>query len=155
MKHGTLCYLLSNNRVCLGLKKRGFGVNRWNGFGGKVEAWESIEAAVKREVNEEAGVVPSNLEKVAEFNFTFPKAPTAWGMVVHVYFSREWSGEPSESEEMRPQWFTFEEIPYEQSWPDDKIWLPVVLSGKKVKGEFSFDENDKILEHTLEPVDGF
>ncbi len=28
--------------VLLGLKKRGFGVGKWNGFGGKVEPGESI-----------------------------------------------------------------------------------------------------------------
>jgi len=28
--------------MLLGLKKRGFGKDKWNGFGGKVEANESI-----------------------------------------------------------------------------------------------------------------
>lgn len=32
-------------RVLLGMKKRGFGMGKYNGFGGKVEPGESIEAA--------------------------------------------------------------------------------------------------------------
>ena len=44
-------------QVLLGLKKRGFGVGKWNGFGGKVEATDaSIVAAAAREVLEEANV---------------------------------------------------------------------------------------------------
>ena len=44
-------------QVLLGLKKRGFGAGKWNGFGGKVESTDaSIAAAAAREVQEEANV---------------------------------------------------------------------------------------------------
>lgn len=42
--------------VLLGLKKRGFGTGKWNGFGGKVEANENIRQAAVREMKEEAGI---------------------------------------------------------------------------------------------------
>ena len=32
----TLVFLREGTRVLLGMKKRGFGVGKWNGFGGKV-----------------------------------------------------------------------------------------------------------------------
>lgn len=35
--------------VCLAIKKRGFGVNRWNGLGGKVEKDEEILVGAIRE----------------------------------------------------------------------------------------------------------
>jgi 8-oxo-dGTP diphosphatase/2-hydroxy-dATP diphosphatase len=44
----TLAFLLERNRVLLGFKKRGFGMGKWNGFGGKVESGETIECAAKR-----------------------------------------------------------------------------------------------------------
>ncbi len=44
----TLLFVLEPGRVLLGLKKRGFGVGRWNGFGGKVEVGESIEEGAIR-----------------------------------------------------------------------------------------------------------
>lgn len=31
---------------------------------------------------------------------------------------------------MRPQWFDIKDIPYEQMWEDDKIWLPELLKGQ-------------------------
>ncbi len=39
------------SRLLLGKKKRGFGEGYYNGFGGKVEAGESIDEAASREVN--------------------------------------------------------------------------------------------------------
>ena len=44
----TLVFVADASRILLGMKKRGFGVGRWNGFGGKVDPGESIEAAAKR-----------------------------------------------------------------------------------------------------------
>ena len=39
------------------MKKRGFGANRWNGVGGKMEANDTtIEETAKRETQEEIGV---------------------------------------------------------------------------------------------------
>jgi hypothetical protein len=34
----TLTIIYQHPRVLLGMKKRGFGAGRWNGFGGKVAA---------------------------------------------------------------------------------------------------------------------
>jgi 8-oxo-dGTP pyrophosphatase MutT (NUDIX family) len=34
--------------ILLGMKKRGFGVDKWDGFGGKIEDGESNEIAAKR-----------------------------------------------------------------------------------------------------------
>ena len=37
-----------NGRILLGFKKRGFGANKWNGLGGKVEPHETIvEGAIR------------------------------------------------------------------------------------------------------------
>ena len=38
----TLVLIRESARVLLGMKKRGFGQGRWNGFGGKVEKGETI-----------------------------------------------------------------------------------------------------------------
>jgi len=46
-----------NALVMMGMKKRGFGAGKWNGFGGKVEPGESNEQAAVRELHEESGVV--------------------------------------------------------------------------------------------------
>ena len=48
----TLCFLINNSQVLLAMKKRGFGVGKWNGTGGKVIGDESVEQAAKRETKE-------------------------------------------------------------------------------------------------------
>ena len=44
----TLTFVREESRILLGMKKRGFGVGRWNGFGGKVDGGETVEEAAKR-----------------------------------------------------------------------------------------------------------
>jgi hypothetical protein len=59
--------------------------------------------------------------------------------------------EPSESDEMRPQWFAFENIPYTKMWADDILWLPHVLAGKNISGQFDFaGDETTIIDYELE-----
>lgn len=44
----TLAFVEKGDQVLLGMKKRGFGHGRWNGFGGKVEAGENVRDAAAR-----------------------------------------------------------------------------------------------------------
>lgn len=44
----TLLFVCEPGRVLLGMKKRGFGIGRWNGFGGKVQEGETVEEGAIR-----------------------------------------------------------------------------------------------------------
>lgn len=150
-KQLTLCIIHKHHKVLLGMKKRGFGAGRWNGFGGKLAESETIEDAVKREVREEAGVELSHLEKVGIVDFEFKGNPEI--LEVHIFRSEKFSGEPKESEEMKPQWFGVDEIPFDDMWPDDIYWMPLFLSGKKFRGKFFFGKSDTILSKELVEVE--
>ncbi len=147
----TLCLVLQDGRVLLGMKKRGFGMGRWNGFGGKVEEGETIAEAAKREMQEECGVVIETMEQVGIHEFEFA-AKRGEILEVHVFRVDTFSGEPKETEEMRPQWFTIDAIPYDEMWPDDIHWLPVFLAGKKFRAKFLFGEGDSVLENEVREV---
>jgi 8-oxo-dGTP pyrophosphatase MutT (NUDIX family) len=138
--------------VCLAMKKRSFGKGRWNGVGGKVLPGESIESAALRETTEEIGILVQEYKKVAELDFSFKFKPE-WNQVTHVYLIESWDGEPIESEEMRPQWYTLDSIPFENMWPDDTFWLPKVLDGEMIKAKFVFGENDAVLEKEVNSVE--
>jgi hypothetical protein len=79
-------------------------------------------------------------------------------MEVHVFSATKFSGEPVESDEMRPQWFKIAEIPFDDMWSDDQYWLPMLLQGKKFTGTFLFDKpstaeySAKILKEKLVEV---
>ncbi len=107
---------------------------------------------VLREAKEEIGVEVKKVNKVAELSFDFPHN-NEWNQLVHVYFSDHWEGEPIETEEMRPMWFSVESLPLNKMWPDDEFWLPEVIKGNLVRGFFKFGENDVILCKKVDVVD--
>ncbi len=158
LRNATLVFLIKKSLkgeikdICLAMKKRGFGMNRWNGIGGKVDDQnETIEDAAKRETKEEVGVIVKELNKVAELSFYFPHNPV-WDQIVHVYFSENWDGEPRESEEMNPKWFSVNELPFQDMWPDDIFWLSEVVKGNLLKAMFKFGEKDVVLDKKVNIV---
>ena len=60
----TLVLIVEESRALLGMKKRGFGVGKWNGFGGKVEPNETVNDAAIREIQEEAGITPLDMKQI-------------------------------------------------------------------------------------------
>lgn len=142
----TLCFLIKENEILLGMKKTGFGQGKYNGFGGKIKHGETVLQAAVRELEEESGiqVEEEQLEYVGILDFIFPASPQL-RHDVHIFLARTWRGEPSETEEMKPQWFLHSAIPYDQMWQDDRYWLPNVLTGKIVKGSVVFAENNEDL----------
>ncbi len=149
----TLTFLLRGNEVLLGLKKTGFGKDYLLGIGGKVENGESIEGAARREVTEEIYVLVPELHKVGIFNFYFPHIEDgSWDQQVHVFTAVKWEGEPQESEEIKPIWFKKDNIPYEKMWDDAQYWLPQILAGQNIAGEFVFSQELKAVEYTLKPL---
>lgn len=147
----TLVMIYDSERILLGLKKRGFGQGRWNGFGGKVDAEETIEQAAARELQEEAGITALDLKPRGMISFTFEKELDT-ELEVNIFTASEFKGEPMETEEMKPQWFTHSEIPYSEMWANDPYWIPIILAGKNVRGSVHFDApgTQIILENKIE-----
>jgi 8-oxo-dGTP diphosphatase/2-hydroxy-dATP diphosphatase len=147
----TLCIVHDEGRVLLGMKKRGFGADRWNGFGGKVQPDETIEQAAIRETQEEANITPTKMDLVGKLNFKFQDGASE-EMEVSVFSVTDFDGIPSETEEMRPHWFLKSEVPYDKMWADDKYWLPLLFAGKKFKGVFEYTDYNIMLSHEVEEV---
>jgi len=151
--------VLGENKILLGMKKRGFGEGRWNGFGGKVEEGETIESSAIRELKEEAGIEAKKINKIGILEFSFENDPKK--LEAHIFKITEFTGEPTESEEMKPQWFNFDEIPFFQMWSDDEHWFPYLLNGKSFKGNFLFDRpsdstySAKIIKQELFEINEF
>lgn len=143
MKQATLLFLTRGDQILLAMKKRGFGKDLWNGVGGKLKDDETVENAVIRETGEEIGigVEKADLFHHGDLTFEFPTKPD-WNQTVTVFSTKKWQGEPAESEEMKPQWFKFANIPYEKMWWDDKFWLPKLIDGKRFVGKFVFGEDE-------------
>lgn len=150
LKQASLLFLVRDGDILLAIKKRGFGLGRWNGVGGKPIKGETIRQTAIRECSEEIMVIPQILKHVATLDFYFPVNKQAWNQQVVVYLCSKWQGHPLETEEMKPAWYKISDIPYDKMWNDDKYWLPEVLKGKFVKASFHLNESDEVLSQKLE-----
>jgi 8-oxo-dGTP pyrophosphatase MutT (NUDIX family) len=165
-----LLHDLEKRRVLLAMKKRGFGAGKYNGFGGKIEPKETILGAALREMHEESGgLIPTDTALRGNIIFEFQGSPEL--LEVHVFKSTEWQdrAEPSETEEMRPEWHAEDAIPYDKMWLDDKYWLPILLKrgeekeegrlisaaeGQCFKAHFLFSGHETIVTHKIELLTG-
>ncbi|KAA0159698.1 hypothetical protein FNF28_05758 [Cafeteria roenbergensis] len=143
----TLLLVVQGDRVLLGMKKRGFGMGKYNGYGGKVEAGETVLEGALRELHEEAGIKATDATPRGRMLFEFRGEETV--MDVRVFSASAFEGEPTESEEMTTEWFGVDKLPFDRMWADDRHWFPILLDGGFFRGYFEF-EKDKIVDGVLE-----
>jgi 8-oxo-dGTP diphosphatase len=125
--------------VLLGYKKTGLGTGKIVALGGHIEGRETAAQAAAREVKEESGVAVAadSLRAAAHITFLFPTRP-AWDMTVEVFISDNWSGEPAETDEIRPEWFPVAALPFDRMWDDGRHWVPRVLAGERLRATFRY-----------------
>lgn len=105
----------------------------------------------QRELQEEAGI---RMIDPKEFGVIFYKYEgMEKELKVHLYVAEGYAGNPTESEEMRPQWFAPHEIPYDQMWADDIHWYDYLLKRQPINARFHF-ENDMatIRDFQVDPI---
>lgn len=145
----TLLLLKREDEILLAMKKRGFGAEKYNGIGGKIEENETPETAMIRETQEEILITPIEYEKVGRIQFIEYYKQEKVDMTFHLFLATKWKGDPQETEEMKPEWFSIKQIPYDNMFEDDRYWLPYILKGKKVKGFFEYDEAWNLLSYQI------
>jgi 8-oxo-dGTP diphosphatase len=158
MRSRTLVFPVDRplGRVLLGRKKRDVAPGRLAGFGGKVEPGETVAAAAARKLLEESGLRARehNLWYAARLHLVFPAQPE-WDQVVHVFRLEFWEGEPEETEEIRPEWFVFDELPWAEMWANARYWLPGVLAGERLRMRFTYeDDGERLLLVERDPWEG-
>ncbi|KAI0824816.1 NUDIX hydrolase domain-like protein [Trametes gibbosa] len=152
--------IIDDQKMLLGLKKRGFGVGLWNGFGGKVDPGETPAQAAVRELEEEAGIT-APLKQCGTLFFVVDGVDTAFN--ISVFSAHEYSGDVIETDEMRPEWFSIQDsllprsttagptethelpqIPLEKMWADDEFWMPLMFARRYFVGRADFGADSKM-----------
>lgn len=148
MRPTTLCFPIDRaGRLLLGRKKRGFGVSKWNGFGGKLEEGETFLQCAIREFAEESGLTAreEDLELVGFLDFRFD-GDSSLDHIGYVYFVRTWQGTPVETDEMEPRWFAQDKLPFDEMWQGDRTWLPLLLQHECIEGTILFAEDGESVQ---------
>lgn len=142
----TIVFVLRGDDVLLIRKLRGLGAGKINGPGGRVEPGETTLECARREVEEELKVTPLELEERGELRFQFVD-----GHSIHAFVcvANDCTGEPQATDEAVPIWTPQSQIPYDEMWADDRLWLPLMLQGKPFRGRFLFD-GDRMLSQEVE-----
>ena len=156
MKHTNLVYLFNDdNQVLLGAKKKTnswftVSLGKWNGYGGKVDGGETYASAAVRELQEESGIClqVEDLTHVGIIHFSFATQKDR-DQECHIFVHKNFRGEPQETDEMKPQWWNLEDIPYAQMRADDIYWMPRMLAGEFVEYRFHFTDDGVILDHEV------
>lgn len=145
-QRATLLFVVKEDSVLLIRKKRGLGAGKINGPGGRIHDGETPRECAIREVEEELLVTPTGVRKVGELRFQFVDGLSIYG---HVYRADDCVGEPQETEEAKPLWTPVDEVPFDEMWADDRLWVPLMLDETYFDGRFVFD-GDEMLSWRIE-----
>lgn len=109
---------------------------KWNGLGGKFEAGETPEMCIRREVQEEAGLVIQNPH--LHGLLTFPNfRGVDW--YVFVFTATEFSGELIDSPEGKLEWIPDEQLASLNRWESDHIFIPWIQEGRFFSAKFEYE----------------
>lgn len=148
-QRATLLFVIKEGKVLLIHKKRGLGAGKVNAPGGRLDPGETPEQCAIREVQEELCVTPTGVQFVGELRFQFVD-----GLSIHGYVFRadDHEGEPQETDEAIPLWTDLGQIPFDNMWADDRLWIPLMLDNVFFDGRFLFD-GDAMLAYEITTAD--
>ncbi|MBD3232685.1 MAG: NUDIX domain-containing protein [candidate division Zixibacteria bacterium] len=145
MKLGTLCYIRDNGSTLMLhriKKKNDMHEGKWNGLGGKIDAGESPEECVKREVEEESGL--RIIDPVMKGVITFPKFDDIEDWIVFVFVAESYKGELIESREGVLKWIDNRELLDLKLWDGDKIFINWLDRDDFFSAKFVYDKGQLV-----------
>ena len=131
MKETTLCYLLRDGKVLMlhrVKKQQDINAGKWIGVGGHLEAGETPEMCLRREVREETGYLLGE----ADFRGIVDFVPdTAEEERMYLYTAEDFSGEElADCDEGILRWIPEEEVLSLSLWEGDRIFLRLLKEGR-------------------------
>lgn len=149
MKLATLCYIKKKGQTLMlhrVKKENDMHEGKWNGLGGKLEAGETPEECIIREVQEECGLVLKNPSLKGILTFPAFDGNDDWR--VFVFVAKEFEGGLTDSSEGNLAWIDDNELLNLNLWDGDKIFLKWLDKEGFFSGKFIY-ENAKLIKHDV------
>ncbi|MDD5303541.1 MAG: 8-oxo-dGTP diphosphatase [Elusimicrobia bacterium] len=135
----TLCYVRSGGRTLMMHRNKKEGdVHRgkWNGLGGKLDAGESPDECVIREIREESGL--TLLDPRLRGVLTFPAFKGGEDWLVFVYTATRFEGTLGVCSEGDLEWVDDARLAGLPLWEGDLIFLPWLEQERFFSGKFTY-----------------
>ncbi|MDO4615423.1 MAG: 8-oxo-dGTP diphosphatase, partial [Lachnospiraceae bacterium] len=127
MLQTTLCYLERDGQYLMLhriKKEQDINQGKWIGVGGKLEARENPEQAIRREITEETGLTVRDLSYRGRIDFYNDICEPE---TIHLYTSDSFTGELSDCNEGVLRWVPKEDIFSLNLWEGDRIFLRYLM----------------------------
>jgi ADP-ribose pyrophosphatase YjhB (NUDIX family) len=135
-RDAVLIFLHNDNEVLLAESSYRPGKITWNGISGFIEGKEKPEEAAIRTLYQEVKlrVYPNDLEQAGVMHlYTITEDGVREETLrLTIFLCDKFQGEPRMTPGVRPRWFNFATIPYENMFEDTKEWLERILGGEKL-----------------------
>lgn len=148
MLRTTLCYIEKNGKYLMlhrNKKENDLNEGKWIGVGGKIEAGETPEECMLREVKEETGLIPTSYKYRGLIHFIPDKTETE---DMYLYTIDEFTGEVFRCNEGDLEWVEKENIFLLNLWEGDKIFLRKLFNGESGFEISLYYEGDKCVNVT-------
>ena len=149
MKLATLCYVKADGKTLMihRIKKENdMHHGKWNGLGGKLDAGETPEECVIREVKEESGldIYDPQLKGI----LTFPKFFEDEDWYAFIFAAHKFKGEVIDSNEGVLKWVDDDQLLELDLWEGDRIFIPWLGRSGFFSGKFVYDSG-RLVEHAV------
>ena len=137
----TLCYIQNKTKTLMLhriKKKNDIHQGKWNGLGGKLEAGETPEDCVVREVFEESGLKIKDPDLRAIL--TFPKFDGQNDWIVFLFVAKKFLGDLMECSEGKLKWITTSGLTQLSLWEGDRLFLKWLERKKFFSAKFIYEK---------------
>ncbi|KAG8897531.1 hypothetical protein FRB99_008103 [Tulasnella sp. 403] len=132
-------------KVLLAWKQEGFGRNKYNPFSGPIPLNGTPSKAARRDLKEQTGLDAVDIAKLGKLVIVLQGNAVA--LDVDVFRASSWRGDVVEVGDIKPRWFAsptqpsspnLPPIPFDQMFPDNEHWIPLLTAGKYFIGRIDF-----------------
>ncbi len=150
MKNLTMCYIKKNGKTLMlhrTKKKNDIHEGKWVGLGGKMEAGETPEECIIREVEEESGLKINNPSLRAIL--TFPKFKDDEDWYVFLFTGEDFEGNIIDSNEGVLKWVDDSELFSLNLWEGDKLFLKWLEDNRFFSGKLVYETGRLIYDDVV------
>ncbi len=132
----TVCFLKDNDEILLAETVYSSRIRKFTGIGGEVTSEKRLELETVQYLYDDLRITvyTHDLEKVGVLHRVSEneKNEIIADETLFIFLCEKWQGEIKATPGRKPQWFTLDTIPYNETLEYEEKWLPLIMDQEKV-----------------------